>query len=137
MCAVPGHGRTENEARDPSGRCRGHNTTGRRDNIPGDQMRAEYGEAFIGCGSAMVDNIDVFHQRGQGRKIIAVDLMKSSATRNIVKVATLQVVTSRNPVPFSQTPVRDMTPQKTCYTRNENSFFAQLKYTMPDFIIRT
>lgn len=73
-------------------------------------MWAEYGEAFIGCGSAMVDNIDVFHQSGQWRKIIAVDLMKYSATRNIVKVATHQVVTSRNTVPFSQAPVRNMTP---------------------------
>jgi|GEM_PF-6041190 len=100
-------------------------------------MRAEYGEAFIGCSSAVVDNINLFHQCGQWRKIVAVDLIKRSATRNIVKVATLQVVTSRNPVPFSQTPVRDMTPQKTCYTRNENSFFAQLKHTIPDFFIRT
>jgi len=28
-----------------------------------------------------------------------------------------------------------VTPQKTCYTRNENSFTAQLKYTIPDFFI--
>ena len=73
-------------------------------------MWTEYGEAFIGCGSAMEDNIDVFHQSSQGCKIIAVDLMQYSATRNIVEVATRQVVTPRNPVPFSQAPVRNMTP---------------------------
>ncbi len=110
ICAIPGHGRTENETLHSSGRCSGNNATGRRDNVAGDQMRAEYGEAFIGCGCAMVDDIDVFHQSGQWRKIIAVDLMEHSATRNIVKVATRQVVTSRNPVPFSQAPVRNMAP---------------------------
>jgi hypothetical protein len=68
----------------------------------------------------MIEDIASLRETTHSFKVIAVDLMKTDGCRDVVELATDQIVNSDNRVPVREHGVSKMAAQKSGNTRDKN-----------------